>query len=100
VHANPGRFEAGRGLVMTLPIDSPYFDPRHGIDKAAVVRRAVQAGRTVAFAGDGFPDAAAARLVPQELRFARADLATALRHEGLGYRPFERWAEVARALCG
>ena len=99
VYANPGRFEPGRGLVMTLPVDSPFFERNHGIDKAAVVRRAIEAGRTVAFAGDGFPDAAAAKLVPEALRFARADLATALRREGLGYRPFERWAEVARALC-
>src|SRR5207248_786223 len=100
VHSNPGRFEAGRGLVMSLPAGSPYFDANLGIDKSAVVRRALEAGRAVAFAGDGFPDAAAARLVPASLRFARADLATALRREGLAYRPFERWAEVARALCG
>ena len=79
-------------------IDSPYFDANLGIDKAAVVRRALQAGRTVAFAGDGFPDAAAARLVPASLRFARADLALALRQEGLPFVPFERWSEVARAL--
>jgi 2,3-diketo-5-methylthio-1-phosphopentane phosphatase len=100
VYANPGRFEPGRGLVMSLPVDSPYFDPDLGVDKAAVVRQGLEAGRTVAFAGDGFPDAAAARLVPESLRFARADLATALRREGLAYRPFERWAEVASALCG
>lgn len=99
VYANPGRFEPGRGLVMSLPVDSPYFDANLGIDKAAVVRRAIEAGRTVAFAGDGFPDAAAAKLVPEPLRFARADLATALRREQLAYRPFERWAEVASALC-
>src|SRR5262249_58686070 len=100
VHATPGRFEPGRGLVMTLPVESPFFDANLGIDKAGVVRRAIEAGRTVAFAGDGFPDAAAARLVPESLRFARADLATALTRQGLTYRPFERWAEVARALCG
>jgi 2-hydroxy-3-keto-5-methylthiopentenyl-1-phosphate phosphatase len=99
VHANPGRFEQGRGLVMSLPVDSPYFDAGLGIDKSAVVRRAMEEGRTVAFAGDGFPDAAAAKLVPEALRFARADLATALTRDGLKFRPFERWAEVARALC-
>ena len=32
--------------------------------------------RTVAFAGDGFPDEEAARLVPGHLRFARGDLAS------------------------
>jgi hypothetical protein len=38
--------------------------------------------------------------VPQRLRFARADLAAALRREGLAFTPFERWGEVAAALCG
>jgi 2-hydroxy-3-keto-5-methylthiopentenyl-1-phosphate phosphatase len=63
------------------------------------VQVGLDAGRKVAFAGDGFTDAEAARRVPVHLRFARADLAEALQQEGLPYRPFERWAEVARALC-
>ncbi len=55
VHANPGQFEAGRGLVMKLPVDSPFFSREHGIHKAAIVRHFLEAGATVAFAGDGFP---------------------------------------------
>jgi HAD superfamily phosphoserine phosphatase-like hydrolase len=98
VHANPGRFEPGRGLVMELPVGSPYFCRSIGIDKAAIVRAGIAQGRTTAFAGDGFPDAAAARLVPPGLRFARADLAAALDRDGLPYRRFERWAEVAQGL--
>jgi 2,3-diketo-5-methylthio-1-phosphopentane phosphatase len=98
LHANPGRFEKGKGLLMELPTGSPYFSPTHGVDKAGVVRAALATGRPVAFAGDGFPDADAARLVPAELRFAKGDLAEALRRAGLPFRPFERWAEVARAL--
>jgi 2-hydroxy-3-keto-5-methylthiopentenyl-1-phosphate phosphatase len=97
VHANPGRVEGG-ALRMELPAGSPYFSPTHGVDKAAVVRAAAAAGRRVAFAGDGFSDAPAARLVPPGLRFARANLALALRAEGLAFRPFERWSEVAAAL--
>ncbi len=100
VHANPGTFSPEEGLIMRLPLDSAYLDMNTGIDKAAIVRRALEAGRTVAFAGDGFPDAPAAKLVPQTMRFARADLAEALRREGLAYQKFSRWAEVARALCG
>ena len=38
VHANPGRFVEGQGLLMELPVYSPYFSPTHGIDKAAVVQ--------------------------------------------------------------
>jgi 2,3-diketo-5-methylthio-1-phosphopentane phosphatase len=100
VHSNPGRFEEGRGLLLELPVNSPFFSPSHGIDKAAVVRAALQAGGRVAFAGDGYPDAPAARLVVPELRFATASLAAALEQEGLPSRRFDRWAEVARALVG
>jgi 2-hydroxy-3-keto-5-methylthiopentenyl-1-phosphate phosphatase len=98
IHANPGRIGDGGGLVMERPIDSAYYCETNGIDKAALVRQGLSEGRTVAFAGDGFPDAPAARLVPEELRFARADLAAMLSAEGLSYRPFERWGEVAEAL--
>jgi 2,3-diketo-5-methylthio-1-phosphopentane phosphatase len=99
VHANPGRFEAGRGLLMEAPAGSPYFSPTHGIDKAAVVRAAVATGRA-AFAGDGLPDLEAARLVEPGLRFAREALAAELRREGLAFRPFERWSDVAHTLAG
>lgn len=100
VHANPGRFEAGRGLLLELPTGSPYLSPTLGVDKARVVRRHLDAGRAVAFAGDGFPDAEAARLVPGGLRFARGDLADVLRREGLEFTGFDVWSDVARALLG
>jgi 2,3-diketo-5-methylthio-1-phosphopentane phosphatase len=98
VWSNPGRFEAGRGLLMELPTGSPFFSPSLGIDKAAVVQKGIDQGRKVAFAGDGFPDLEAARLVPANLRFARGDLAQVLRREGLGFRHFERWSEIADCL--
>jgi 2,3-diketo-5-methylthio-1-phosphopentane phosphatase len=100
VHANPGQFVEGQGLLLELPSDSPYFSPSHGIDKAAVVRAALRGGGRVAFAGDGYPDVPAARLVEPGLRFATAALARALEREGLPFRRFERWSEVARALAG
>jgi 2-hydroxy-3-keto-5-methylthiopentenyl-1-phosphate phosphatase len=79
---------------------SPYFAPGTGIDKAAVVRTALEGGRTVAFAGDGPPDLEPALLVPAGLRFARRGraLAAALDAQGQRYHAFDRWAEVARAL--
>lgn len=98
VYANPGSFTPGGGLHMRLPTDSPYFCPNVGIDKAAVVREHQNKGRLVAFAGDGFPDAAAARLVGDMYRFARADLARTLTADGLPFRPFERWGEIAAAV--
>jgi 2,3-diketo-5-methylthio-1-phosphopentane phosphatase len=98
VHANPGRFEAGRGLVMEMPVGSPYLSQSLGVDKTAVVRQCVAAGGKVAFAGDGFPDVEPARLVSGNLRFARADLADVLRREGLEFQPYRTWSDIAGAL--
>jgi 2,3-diketo-5-methylthio-1-phosphopentane phosphatase len=98
VYANPGRFEEGQGLLMEMPVGSPYVSDFLGIDKTAVVRDCVAQGGRVAFAGDGFPDADAARLVPPGLRFARSDLADVLGQEGLGFRRFDRWSEIPRVL--
>lgn len=98
LHASPGRFVEGKGLLMELPVRSAVFSPTVGIDKAAVVRRALTSGTRVAFAGDGYPDLEAALLVPEEFRFARGDLAVALRGEEAGYVRFESWTEVARQL--
>jgi 2-hydroxy-3-keto-5-methylthiopentenyl-1-phosphate phosphatase len=98
VHANSGRFLAGSGLLMKMPEESPFRSESLGVDKTAVVRHYVERGGKVAFAGDGFPDADAARLVPAHLRFARADLADVLRREQLAFHPFETWSDIARTL--
>ncbi len=83
---------------MELPTGSPFYSRQTGIDKSAVVRAARAGGRRVAFAGDGLPDLAPALLVPEGDRFAKGNLAEALRAKGEGFRPFDRWAEVARML--
>jgi 2,3-diketo-5-methylthio-1-phosphopentane phosphatase len=98
VFANPGRFEAGKGLIMEMPGRSAYWSPMLGVDKASVVRAHLAAGNEVAFAGDGFPDVDAARLVAADLRFARGDLADVLRSEGLAFHSFAHWHEIARTL--
>ncbi len=98
VYANPGSFVEGRGLQMELPAGSPFLSPTLGVDKAAVVRHHLESGRTVAFAGDGFPDEEAARLVPGHLRFARGDLADVLEKHGEPFQTFSVWSEVARRL--
>jgi 2,3-diketo-5-methylthio-1-phosphopentane phosphatase len=97
--ANPGQFVPGRGLLMELPPEGPFFSSNLGVDKAALVREGLACGNRVAFAGDGFPDLEAARLVPPELRFARGDLARVLSKEGLGFQSYDRWSEVAERLC-
>lgn len=98
IHANPGRFESGRGLIMEANRESPFFSPTHGVDKAAVVRHFRDSGHVVAFAGDGFPDVDASRLVPEKLRFARGDLAAVLRADGQPFQPYQSWSEVARYI--
>ena len=97
VHTNPGTIEGGR-MVMHWPVGAPFVSKETGVDKAGVVRSFLEEGRTVAFAGDGSTDVGPAMLVPAELRFAREELADALRRRGEGFQPFTRWIEVARAL--
>src|SRR5262249_19857157 len=83
IYSNPGRVEDGRGLVLEkLDASSPYYSASVGIDKSAVVRHALNASETVAFAGDGSTDIQPALLVCPELRFARGLLADALRQRG------------------
>jgi 2,3-diketo-5-methylthio-1-phosphopentane phosphatase len=99
VYSNPGRLEKGRGLVLErLDTSSPYYSASMGVDKSAVVRDALHAAQTVAFAGDGPPDLPPALLVRPELRFARGFLADALRQRGEAFRPFSRWSEIVRDL--
>jgi 2,3-diketo-5-methylthio-1-phosphopentane phosphatase len=98
VHANPGRFVAGEGLLMEMPRESPYWSATLGVDKTGVVRSYLNQELTVAFAGDGFPDAEPARLVPADLRFARGDLADVLRREQAPFDLFDSWSDIADRL--
>ncbi len=98
--ANPGGFTPVAGLSMTWPPrEVPWYSQHFGIDKAAIIRELQARGATrIAFAGDGRPDLAAARIVTEEDRFARSWLAEMLTVEGLSYRPFEKWSDIATAL--
>jgi 2,3-diketo-5-methylthio-1-phosphopentane phosphatase len=98
VHSNPGSIEAGRGLVLEKPINSPFFCEEVGVNKAAVVQDAIGRYQKVAFAGDGPPDVEPALLVPPDMRFARSYLAEELRRRGEAFHSFSRWSEVAPAL--
>lgn len=98
VHANPGEFSESGGLEMRIPSSSPYLSSRTGIDKAAIVREALQNYRDVAFAGNSAPDLEAARLVNDNRRFARTQLAELLDREHRPYHRFSRWSEIAEML--
>lgn len=98
IHANPGRFETGKGLLMEMPTGSLFASPTLGINKAGVVRHYLNQGFVVAFAGDGFPDADPAILVSDDLRFARSDLADTLRSQGFHFRSYQVWSDIADML--
>ena len=100
VYGNPGTYDPGQGLLMTLPVESPYFSSQTGIDKLAVARAALDATSEVAFAGDGPPDLEPALLVPPHRRFARGFLAETLQARGESYRSYEHWSEIAGMLLG
>jgi 2-hydroxy-3-keto-5-methylthiopentenyl-1-phosphate phosphatase len=98
VHSNPGRFVTGQGLLMEMPQGSPFLSSTLGVNKTGVVQQFLAEGCTVAFAGDGFPDAEPARLVQGDLRFARGDLANVLQEEGLTFHRYDTWSDIAIAL--
>lgn len=98
VFANPGRFVEGAGLVMEMPEPGPFRSENLGVDKTAIVRFLLDQNKTVAFAGDGFPDAGPARLVPDGLRFARGDLANVLTEEGKPFHSYRQWSDIVPTL--
>ncbi|MDL2267637.1 haloacid dehalogenase-like hydrolase [Desulfovibrio sp. OttesenSCG-928-G15] len=100
VHASPGEYAPGGPLVVKAPVDSPFYNPAVGVDKAALVRSFQAKGYLVAYAGDGMMDAPASLLVSADVRFARenSSLAYILEEQGEGYRSFTRWSAVADAL--
>jgi 2,3-diketo-5-methylthio-1-phosphopentane phosphatase len=98
VHSNPGRIEAGQGLVLERAVDSPFYSEDVGIDKAAVVRDALSRFEKVAFAGDGPPDVEPALAVAPELRFARSYLADELGRRGERFHRYAEWSEIVSAL--
>ncbi|MEQ8820756.1 MAG: MtnX-like HAD-IB family phosphatase [Sumerlaeia bacterium] len=97
-HSNPGQFDEGGALRMELPTGSPFLEREHGIDKAAIVRSAMERDAMVAFAGDGRPDVEPALLVPPQRRFARGTLAELLDERGEPYQPYARWSDIVPRL--
>ena len=97
IHANPGHFSEQGGLIMELPVASPYCCRETGIDKTRLVH-AVLDHSIVAFAGDGPPDLAPALLVPPSLRFAKGVLAEELKERGEGFKRFQSWSEMVNSL--
>jgi 2-hydroxy-3-keto-5-methylthiopentenyl-1-phosphate phosphatase len=98
VYANPGVFAPESGLVLTLPVDSPYFRHETGIDKSAIVRAALARDPLAVFAGDGRPDLAPSNLVQPARRFARGWLAQHLAKLDEPFHPFDTWSQMADTL--
>ena len=98
VHANPGKFTPENGLELSLPTDSPYFEPDKGIDKEAIVREALSQDSQAAFAGDGRPDIPAAKNINGSRLFARGMLADYFSEKGRPFHYFENWKQIADIL--
>ena len=98
VHANPGNYSPGTGLVMELPKNSPHFHPEIGISKASVIKYHIINNKLVAFAGDGPTDLEPALLTNPRLRFAKGTLARLLNDKQEDYIPFEDWEEIPNYL--
>jgi 2-hydroxy-3-keto-5-methylthiopentenyl-1-phosphate phosphatase len=98
VHANPGKFTPENGLELSLPTDSPYFEPDKGIDKEAIVREALSQDSQAAFAGDGRPDIPAAKNINGSRLFARGMLADYFSEKGRPFHYFENWKQIADTL--
>lgn len=98
VHANPGTFVPGHGIVMEPRTGLPFASEAFGIDKPAVLRDVRRRFDPVAFAGDGTTDLGAARLVDASLRFGRGGLAAAAAADGVPLRPFDRWSQVVEEV--
>lgn len=98
VYSNPGTFDPSTGLVMSLPPESPFFDPGTGVNKLEITRDALRRCDRVAFAGDGRPDVASSLLVPAKLRFARGWLAEELTSRKEGFVGFDSWTTIRNTL--
>lgn len=98
VHACPGRFVEGQGLIMEAPTASAYFRPEFGVDKRMLIEDLQSRYVRVAFAGNGSPDYQASIAVPPELRFARGWLARRFDQESVPYQSFDIWSDVADSL--
>ena len=98
VHANPGVFDPETGLVLSLPVASPFFKRETGIDKSAIVRAALARDPNAVFAGDGRPDLVPSNLVAPAHRFACGWLAHHLQKNGETFHPFETWSQIADRL--
>jgi 2-hydroxy-3-keto-5-methylthiopentenyl-1-phosphate phosphatase len=98
VHASPGTFSEETGLVMTQALDNPFCSASTGVDKVAIVKDALARDSVVAYAGDSGTDRQASLLVQPEWRFATGWLASRFEKDGVSFRRFEIWTDVAEAL--
>jgi 2-hydroxy-3-keto-5-methylthiopentenyl-1-phosphate phosphatase len=97
IHANPGTFSKQQGLIMELPLSSPYFSRETGIDKVRLVQTYLGRG-IVAFAGDSRPDLGPALLVHPSRRFAKGRLAEELSKRGEDFKIFHSWSKIIDQL--
>jgi 2-hydroxy-3-keto-5-methylthiopentenyl-1-phosphate phosphatase len=93
--SNPGVYRE-RGIQMTADIESPYYSPVYGIDKAKVVADFKQRYDKVYFAGDSEPDLRAA--IEADMAFAKPGLQKLLAKSDHAFVPINCVREIADYL--
>lgn len=94
---NQGIYSEESGLKMIPPPEnSPYYDAKVGISKAAVVQKLKDEGYFVVFAGDGPPDVAPAALA--DVVFAKKILLGRCCEQGMDYLKFDDYNDIYRYL--
>ena len=94
--SNPGEYRK-RGIQMTADMESPYYSPVYGIDKAKVVADFKQKYEKVYYAGDSEPDLKAA--IASDMVFAKPGLQKLMEKEGHAFIPIKCVREIADYLA-
>lgn len=95
LYTNPGSFEEQK-FIMKPSVDSPYYSPVYGIDKAKVALYAKGQFPFCIFAGDSEPDYHAA--VHADIIFAKHELARLLDDKKIDYLPYESFEDIYNQL--
>ena len=98
-YGNPGVYdEALRGIRMQRDEAAPYYSPRYGVDKAAVVRLLQRRYDTLFYAGDSLPDVEAGLLC--QACFAKGGLLRIYRERGAPHIAMEGLGDILPHLPG
>ncbi len=96
---NHGVYNSQTGLIITpLPLNSPFYDPDTGVNKASIVHYLQLQGYKVVYCGDGKPDIPAA--IQANIVFARKTLLSQCKQLKIPIMQLENFNQVYHFLKG